>query len=71
MAPKKPTKSLAKSSAATATTTGTTAVKANILPTKEAALFRQVLQQYEAKEWKKGIKTAETILKTYPDHGGK
>lgn len=40
------------------------------LPSKEAALFRQVLQQYETKQWKKGLKTADTILKTRPDHGG-
>lgn len=55
----------------TTTTTSTTLNNNKILPTKEAALFRQVLQQYESKEWRKGIKTAETILKTYPDHGGK
>ncbi|KAK4702781.1 N-alpha-acetyltransferase 15/16, NatA auxiliary subunit, partial [Phenoliferia sp. Uapishka_3] len=39
------------------------------LPSKEQALFRQVLQQYETKQWKKGLKTAESILKTRPDHG--
>jgi peptide alpha-N-acetyltransferase len=40
------------------------------LPTKEAGLFKQVLQQYEAKQWKKGVKTADAILKVKPDHGG-
>ncbi|KAL8280686.1 hypothetical protein RQP46_007009 [Phenoliferia psychrophenolica] len=39
------------------------------LPSKEAALFKQVLQQYETKQWKKGLKTADTILKSRPDHG--
>ncbi|KAI5478629.1 hypothetical protein MNV49_004771 [Pseudohyphozyma bogoriensis] len=46
------------------------AAKSNrYLPSKEAGLFKQVLQQYETKEWKKGLKTAETILKSYPEHG--
>lgn len=45
-------------------------IKTSVLPTKEANLFRQVLQQYEQKQWSKGIKTADSILKVYPDHGG-
>lgn len=40
------------------------------LATKETQLFKQLLQQYETKQWKKGIKTADAILKTRPDHGG-
>ena len=40
------------------------------LPAKESQLFKQLLQQYEQKQWKKGVKTADTILKTKPDHGG-
>lgn len=40
------------------------------LATKESQLFKQLLQQYETKQWKKGIKTADAILKTRPDHGG-
>lgn len=40
------------------------------LAPKAAQLFRQLLQQYELKQWKQGVKTADTILKTRPDHGG-
>ena len=39
------------------------------LPTKEAALFRQVVKLYESKQYKKAIKTADMILKKFPDHG--
>ena len=39
------------------------------LPAKENALFKQVVRCYEAKTWKKGIKTADSILKKYPNHG--
>ncbi|GAB7348405.1 hypothetical protein MBLNU459_g6838t1 [Dothideomycetes sp. NU459] len=39
------------------------------LPSKEASLFRQVVQSYETKQYKKGLKAAEQILKKYPNHG--
>ncbi|RAL12456.1 peptide alpha-N-acetyltransferase complex A subunit NAT1 [Aspergillus homomorphus CBS 101889] len=39
------------------------------LSSKDAALFRQVVRHYENKQHKKGIKTAEQILKKNPNHG--
>jgi tetratricopeptide (TPR) repeat protein len=39
------------------------------LPKKEQELFRSVVNCYETKQYKKGIKSAETILKKYPNHG--
>jgi len=39
------------------------------LPAKELSLFRQIVKFYESKQYKKGIKNADTILKKYPDHG--
>lgn len=40
-----------------------------VLPNKEAALFRQLVKQYESKMYKKGIKTADTVLRKFPDNG--
>ncbi|KAF3929275.1 hypothetical protein AA313_de0206876 [Arthrobotrys entomopaga] len=39
------------------------------LASKEASLFRNVLKFYETKQYKKGLKSAEQILKKYPKHG--
>ncbi|WWC71667.1 uncharacterized protein I206_105625 [Kwoniella pini CBS 10737] len=39
------------------------------LPDKESKLFRELLTQYELKQYKKGIKAADTILKKFPNHG--
>ncbi|KAG0000692.1 N-alpha-acetyltransferase 16, NatA auxiliary subunit [Entomortierella chlamydospora] len=39
------------------------------LPQKEANLFKQILRCYETKEYKKGLKGAEQILKKFPEHG--
>ncbi|KAH8598967.1 NMDA receptor-regulated protein 1-domain-containing protein [Bisporella sp. PMI_857] len=39
------------------------------LSTKESSLFRQVIRNYEDKQYKKGIKAAEQILKKNPKHG--
>ncbi|KAI9277379.1 NMDA receptor-regulated protein 1-domain-containing protein [Sporodiniella umbellata] len=39
------------------------------LPPKEAASFRGLLKQYELRQYKKGLKQAEAILKKFPDHG--
>lgn len=39
------------------------------LPKKEAELFKTIVKSYESKQYKKGIKTAETILKKFPTNG--
>lgn len=39
------------------------------LPTKERGLFQRLIQEYETKKYKLGLKTADTILKKFPDHG--
>lgn len=39
------------------------------LPKKEQELFRTVVNCYETKKYKKGMKNAEIILKKYPNHG--
>jgi peptide alpha-N-acetyltransferase len=39
------------------------------LPSKEASLFRHLVQHYESKQYKKGLKSAEQILKKHPKHG--
>ncbi|KAI0371305.1 NMDA receptor-regulated protein 1a [Pilatotrama ljubarskyi] len=39
------------------------------LPSKESALFKEVLHYYEDRQLKKGLKTADTILKKFPNHG--
>lgn len=44
--------------------------KKSTLPTKERTLFTTLLQQYETKKHKAGIKTADQILKRFPEHGG-
>lgn len=39
------------------------------LPSKEANWLRQIVKFYELKQYKKGIKTADQILKKFPAHG--
>ncbi|KAI0047730.1 N-terminal acetyltransferase A, auxiliary subunit [Auriscalpium vulgare] len=39
------------------------------LPSKESGLFRELLNLYESRQLKKGLKTADQILKKYPEHG--
>jgi len=39
------------------------------LPKKESDLFRSVVRFYEIKQYKKGIKAADTILSKFPNHG--
>ena len=39
------------------------------LPSKESALFKTIVKHYETKQYKKGLKVADTILKKFPDHG--
>ncbi|KAL2215787.1 NMDA receptor-regulated protein 1-domain-containing protein [Thermoascus aurantiacus ATCC 26904] len=39
------------------------------LSSKDASLFRQVVRHYENKQYKKGLKAADQILKKNPNHG--
>ncbi|ORX89186.1 n-alpha-acetyltransferase 15, NatA auxiliary subunit-like protein [Basidiobolus meristosporus CBS 931.73] len=39
------------------------------LPQRETALFKTILKFYEHRQYKKGLKTAEQILKKFPNHG--
>lgn len=39
------------------------------LPPKEANLFKLIVKSYETKQYKKGLKAADTILKKFPEHG--
>jgi tetratricopeptide (TPR) repeat protein len=39
------------------------------LPSKEQAVFKQIIRMHEMKQYKKAIKTADTILKKFPEHG--
>ncbi|PWN89562.1 N-terminal acetyltransferase A, auxiliary subunit [Acaromyces ingoldii] len=39
------------------------------LPTKERGLFARLIQEYETKKHKTGLKTADQILKKFPEHG--
>ncbi|KAI7743200.1 hypothetical protein M8C21_020556, partial [Ambrosia artemisiifolia] len=36
---------------------------------KEANLFKLIVKSYEIKQYKKGLKAADAILKKFPDHG--
>lgn len=40
-----------------------------VLPSKEASLFRHLVQNYETKQYKKGLKAAEQILRKHANHG--
>lgn len=39
------------------------------LPKKEADIFKNVIKFYESKQYKKGLKNADALLKRYPNHG--
>lgn len=39
------------------------------LPSKEAGNFKLIVRSYETKQYKKGLKAADAILKKFPDHG--
>jgi peptide alpha-N-acetyltransferase len=39
------------------------------LPKKETDLFKNVVKFYENKNYKKGMKSADQILKRFPNHG--
>ncbi|KAH9477761.1 N-terminal acetyltransferase A complex auxiliary subunit NAA15 [Psilocybe cubensis] len=45
------------------------ALQKRALPSKEQSLFKELLTLYETRQLKKGLKTAEQILKKVPDHG--
>ncbi|KAH7345734.1 NMDA receptor-regulated protein 1-domain-containing protein [Rhizoctonia solani] len=40
-----------------------------VLASKEQSLFKELLSLYEARQYKKALKTADTILKKSPTHG--
>lgn len=46
-----------------------TQVLSGRLPKKEAEIFRVVVNSYETKQYRKGLKSAENILKKFPNHG--
>ncbi|KAK9721134.1 hypothetical protein K7432_003662, partial [Basidiobolus ranarum] len=39
------------------------------LPQRETTVFKTILKFYEHRQYKKGLKTAEQILKKFPNHG--
>lgn len=39
------------------------------LPSKENSLFKSIARCYETKQYKKGLKAADAILKRFPEHG--
>ena len=41
----------------------------NGLPPKESTLFKSIVKHYETKQYKKGLKAADQVLKKFPDHG--
>ena len=45
------------------------AAKKRELPKKENDLYRSIAKFYETKQYKKGIKAADNILKKFPNHG--
>ncbi|CAE7222157.1 unnamed protein product [Rhizoctonia solani] len=45
------------------------AAKQVVLASKEQSLFKELLSLYETRQYKKAIKTADTILKKSPTHG--
>lgn len=40
-----------------------------VLPSKEQTLFRGLVKHYEGKQYKKGLKSADQILRKVPNHG--
>ncbi|KAK4994014.1 hypothetical protein LTR66_005875 [Elasticomyces elasticus] len=42
---------------------------AQTLSSKESSLFRHLVQNYESKQYKKGLRAAEQILRKVPNHG--
>eukprot|EP00613_Pedinella_sp_CCMP2098_P071573 CAMPEP_0171911540 /NCGR_PEP_ID=MMETSP0993-20121228/10359_1 /TAXON_ID=483369 /ORGANISM="non described non described, Strain CCMP2098" /LENGTH=1206 /DNA_ID=CAMNT_0012545077 /DNA_START=28 /DNA_END=3644 /DNA_ORIENTATION=+ len=48
---------------------GKTAEDKKELPRKEQELFKSIAKHYETKQYKKGVKAADVVLKRFPDHG--
>ena len=46
------------------------ALPGQTLPSREQGQFRSIVKFYETKQYKKGVKTADGILKKFPEHGG-
>jgi peptide alpha-N-acetyltransferase len=61
--------SISASSLALIKMSGNSKQNSSALTGKDAALFKQLVEQYEEKRYKKAIKTADLILKKYPEHG--
>jgi len=40
-----------------------------VLPAKDAALFKQIIRLYENKQYKSGLRICNQILKKFPNHG--
>ena len=45
------------------------ASRENGLQPKEATLFKSIVKHYETKQYKKGLKAADAVLKKVPEHG--
>lgn len=41
----------------------------SVLPPKEANLFKLIVKSYETKQYKKGLKASDQILRKFPEHG--
>ena len=39
------------------------------LPAKEQTLFKSIVKHYETKQYKKGLKASDTVLRKFPEHG--
>ncbi|KAJ1493477.1 hypothetical protein T484DRAFT_1610479 [Baffinella frigidus] len=44
-------------------------VSTQVLPQKEGTVFKTIVKFYETKQYKKGLKAADSILKKFPYHG--
>ena len=51
------------------TMAATTPEQKRQMPSKEAGIFRSIVKHYESKQYKRGLKSAEQILKKFPEHG--
>ncbi|KAL1525014.1 hypothetical protein AB1Y20_019889 [Prymnesium parvum] len=45
------------------------ALRDNGLPAKENTLFKSIVKHYETKQYKKGLKAADIVLRKFPEHG--
>jgi hypothetical protein len=58
------------SAGARPTSKGPSAAEQQVLPSKQSGLFKQLVKLYEVKQYKKGLKTADVVLKKFPLNGG-